>query len=172
GSIRSDDGVTSYVSCFPNAAQTVCQLLAAEAELADRIGRRAASDGPGLAGDALIGLDPKEISVVVAEAVQELSDLAASELVDVRIDTNGLSASAIADLALASAPGWNSLLSSACQRGGTSSGLEGGAHLDGGNMNEVVRVADTVRRRQGTWSGGVHQLLRHVQRAGFAGAPQ
>lgn len=173
GSIRSDDGVTSYVSCFPNAAQTICQLLAAETELADRIGHRAAHDGPTLAGDALIGLDPKEISVVVAEAVEELSDLAANELVDVRIDTNGLSASAIADLVLASAPGWNSLLSSACQGGRTSSGLvEGGAPLDGGNMNEVVRVADTVRRRQGTWSGGVHQLLRHVQRAGFAGAPQ
>src|SRR5262245_17978721 len=113
GSIRSDDGVTSYVSCFPNSARTICQLLAAETELADRIGRRAASTGPRLAGDALIGLGPKEISVVVAEAVEELSDLATSEQVDVRIDTNGLSASVVGDLVLASAPGWNSLLSSA-----------------------------------------------------------
>ena len=105
GSIRSDDGVASYISSFQNAARTVCQLLAAETELTDRIGHRAAGDGPRLAGDALIGIGPKEISVAVAEAVEELSDLAANEMVDVRIDTNGLSASAIANRVLASAPG-------------------------------------------------------------------
>jgi hypothetical protein len=45
--------------------------------------------------------------------------------------------------------------------------------LAGGNMaGEVVRIGDTVRRRAGPWTPAVHQLLRHLERAGFAAAPR
>lgn len=37
----------------------------------------------------------------------------------------------------------------------------------GGNLNEAVRVGDTVRRRAGPWTPAVHELLRHLERSGF-----
>lgn len=37
----------------------------------------------------------------------------------------------------------------------------------GGNLNDAVRVGDTVRRRAGPWTPAVHALLRHLERAGF-----
>ena len=36
----------------------------------------------------------------------------------------------------------------------------------------MVRVGDTVRRPQGSWSPSVHALLRHFAAAGFDGAPR
>jgi Phosphotransferase enzyme family len=36
----------------------------------------------------------------------------------------------------------------------------------------VVRVGDTVRRPRGPWSDGVAAYLRHLERAGFDGAPR
>lgn len=44
--------------------------------------------------------------------------------------------------------------------------------LRGGHMNPVVRVGDTVRRRLGPWSPGVHALLRHLRESGFTAAPE
>lgn len=44
--------------------------------------------------------------------------------------------------------------------------------LTGGNVNTVVRVGDTVRRVCGPWSTTVQQLLLHLERTGFAGAPR
>lgn len=44
--------------------------------------------------------------------------------------------------------------------------------LQGGDVNVVVRVGDTVRRPQGEWSPAVHALLRHFEAAGFDGAPR
>ena len=41
-----------------------------------------------------------------------------------------------------------------------------------GNLSEVVRVGDTVRRSQGPWSAAVHALLRHLEAVGFDGAPR
>jgi len=41
-----------------------------------------------------------------------------------------------------------------------------------GNLSEVVRVGDTVRRAPGPWSPAVHALLRHLEAAGFDGAPR
>jgi hypothetical protein len=38
----------------------------------------------------------------------------------------------------------------------------------GGNLNEAVRVGDTVRRRAGPWTPAVHALLRFLEREGFA----
>jgi hypothetical protein len=43
--------------------------------------------------------------------------------------------------------------------------------LEGGDVNVVVRVGDTVRRPTGEWSPAVHALLRHYEAVGFAGAP-
>jgi hypothetical protein len=40
-----------------------------------------------------------------------------------------------------------------------------------GNLSEVVRVGDTVRRGTGPWSPAVHALLRHLEAVGFDGAP-
>lgn len=37
----------------------------------------------------------------------------------------------------------------------------------GGNLNQAVRVGDTVRRRAGAWTPGVHALLRYLESAGF-----
>ena len=37
----------------------------------------------------------------------------------------------------------------------------------GGNLNQAVRVGDTVRRRAGAWTPAVHALLRYLEEAGF-----
>jgi hypothetical protein len=44
--------------------------------------------------------------------------------------------------------------------------------LAGGDVSVVVRVGKTVRRPLGTWSPGVHALLRWFERVGFDGAPR
>ncbi|MEQ4723556.1 phosphotransferase [Nonomuraea sp. B19D2] len=45
-------------------------------------------------------------------------------------------------------------------------------HLPGGFVNTVVRVGDTVRRMPGQRAAYVHELLRHFERRGWAGAPR
>lgn len=37
----------------------------------------------------------------------------------------------------------------------------------GGNLNDAVRVGDTVRRRAGPWTPAVHTLLRFLEAKGF-----
>ena len=37
----------------------------------------------------------------------------------------------------------------------------------GGNLNEAVRVGDTVRRRAGPWTPAVHALLRYLESVDF-----
>jgi len=37
----------------------------------------------------------------------------------------------------------------------------------GGNLNDAVRIGDTVHRRAGPWTPSVHALLRFLERAGF-----
>jgi hypothetical protein len=44
--------------------------------------------------------------------------------------------------------------------------------LHGGTHERVVRVGDTVRRVPGPASEAVHALLRHLESAGFSGAPR
>ncbi|WNS44893.1 phosphotransferase [Paenibacillus sp. MMS20-IR301] len=44
--------------------------------------------------------------------------------------------------------------------------------LTGGNVNHIVRTADTVRRPVGYWSPNVHELLLHLEKQRFAGAPR
>ncbi|SEG97368.1 Phosphotransferase enzyme family protein [Nonomuraea solani] len=44
--------------------------------------------------------------------------------------------------------------------------------LTGGGVNHVVRAGDTVRRPVGPWTPAVHALLRHLEAAGFTGAPR
>src|SRR5919197_5423508 len=41
-----------------------------------------------------------------------------------------------------------------------------------GNLSDVVRVGNTVRRVTGPWSPAVHALLRHLEAVGFDGAPR
>ena len=43
--------------------------------------------------------------------------------------------------------------------------------LSGGNLTNVVRVGDTVRRSCGPWSPTIHHLLIHLETVQFAGAP-
>jgi hypothetical protein len=50
--------------------------------------------------------------------------------------------------------------------------IEDETPLPGGNVTAVVRVGDTVRRATGPWSTAVHDLLRHLEAVGFAGAPR
>ena len=40
------------------------------------------------------------------------------------------------------------------------------------NAGHVVRVGDTVRRPQRSWSAATHTLLRHLEAVGFEGAPR
>jgi hypothetical protein len=44
--------------------------------------------------------------------------------------------------------------------------------LEGGDLNHVVKVGNTVRRPQGDWSPAVHALLLHFEAVGFDGAPR
>lgn len=43
---------------------------------------------------------------------------------------------------------------------------------EGGFVNDVVRVGDTVHRTAGAWTPAVHALLRHLEAAGFTEAPR
>lgn len=43
--------------------------------------------------------------------------------------------------------------------------------LTGGNVNHIVRKGDTVRRPAGYWSSKVHELLKHLEKQNFRGAP-
>ncbi|REE57467.1 phosphotransferase family enzyme [Paenibacillus taihuensis] len=44
--------------------------------------------------------------------------------------------------------------------------------LTGGNVNHIVRMANTVRRPTGYWSPSVQRLLQHIEQLGFDGAPR
>ena len=44
--------------------------------------------------------------------------------------------------------------------------------LTGGGRTTVVRRGDTVVRETGSWAPTVHALLRHLEEAGFSGAPR
>ncbi|WP_308637431.1 aminoglycoside phosphotransferase family protein [Paenibacillus silvisoli] len=44
--------------------------------------------------------------------------------------------------------------------------------LEGGNVNRIVRVENTVRRPTGYWSPNVHGLLNHLEKQGFEEAPK
>jgi hypothetical protein len=46
------------------------------------------------------------------------------------------------------------------------------SHAGGNLAGDVVWIGETVRRRAGPWTPAVHQLLRHVERMGFRGAPR
>jgi tRNA A-37 threonylcarbamoyl transferase component Bud32 len=45
-------------------------------------------------------------------------------------------------------------------------------HLQGGFVNLVVRVGDTVRRQPGERAGFIHELLRHFEAQEWLGAPR
>jgi len=44
--------------------------------------------------------------------------------------------------------------------------------LLGGNVTQPSRVGDHVHRETGPWTPTIHALLRHLERAGFPGAPR
>jgi hypothetical protein len=44
--------------------------------------------------------------------------------------------------------------------------------LQGGLNDGATRVGSSVLRRTGEWSPAVHQLLKHLEKVGFAGAPR
>ena len=44
--------------------------------------------------------------------------------------------------------------------------------FDDGNVSNVVRVGDTVRRTAGPWTPAVHALLQHLEARGFDAAPR
>ncbi|MFI6323609.1 phosphotransferase [Nonomuraea sp. NPDC050556] len=45
-------------------------------------------------------------------------------------------------------------------------------HLEGGNDGGAIRIGSTVRRKVRGWTPAVHDLLRHLERKGFDGAPR
>src|SRR4051812_13908744 len=52
-------------------------------------------------------------------------------------------------------------------------GATGGELLAGGRTTPgVVRIGNTVHRPVRPWSTTVHKVLRHLERAGFTGAPR
>ena len=50
--------------------------------------------------------------------------------------------------------------------------MSGEVPLAGGSFTKPVRVGNTVLRRKGRWTVAVHSLLRHLEEAGFDGAPR
>lgn len=46
-----------------------------------------------------------------------------------------------------------------------------GEALPGGNMNDVIRVGDTVHRTAGPWTPQVHRLLAHLRACGIKEVP-
>lgn len=44
--------------------------------------------------------------------------------------------------------------------------------LPGGEINDVVRVGETVRRASHPWTPTIHALLKHLEEAGFEGSPR
>jgi hypothetical protein len=44
--------------------------------------------------------------------------------------------------------------------------------LSGGDVSQVVRVGDTVRRPTGPWTPAVHAFLIHLREVGFFGTPE
>ena len=44
--------------------------------------------------------------------------------------------------------------------------------LKGGNVNHIVRMANTVRRPTGYWSPYVHELFKHLEKEYYEGAPR
>ena len=44
--------------------------------------------------------------------------------------------------------------------------------LQGGNLNEVIRMGETVRRPLKSWSPTIHKLLEHLKQYGFEYAPK
>jgi Ser/Thr protein kinase RdoA (MazF antagonist) len=44
--------------------------------------------------------------------------------------------------------------------------------LPGGNVTQPSRIGDFVHRESGPWTPAIHALLRHLEAAGFAGAPR
>ncbi|ANY67264.1 aminoglycoside phosphotransferase [Paenibacillus sp. BIHB 4019] len=44
--------------------------------------------------------------------------------------------------------------------------------LRGGNVNHIIRKENTVLRPTGYWSHSVHELLKHLEKQGFEGAPR
>lgn len=43
--------------------------------------------------------------------------------------------------------------------------------LEGGNLNTVIRIGNTVRRPLKTWSPHIHKLLLHLEAQGFSAIP-
>lgn len=44
--------------------------------------------------------------------------------------------------------------------------------LKGGNVNHIIRKENMVLRPTGYWSASVHELLKHLEKQGFEGAPR
>lgn len=57
-------------------------------------------------------------------------------------------------------------------RGGANAPRPLAQRLMGGNLSVVERVGGTVLRPAGPWTPAVHALLRHLEAAGFDGAPR
>ena len=49
---------------------------------------------------------------------------------------------------------------------------DGELTLPGGNLGGAVRIGNTIRKPAGSWTPAVDALLRHLERAGFQGAPR
>jgi Phosphotransferase enzyme family len=50
--------------------------------------------------------------------------------------------------------------------------MDAEVRLAGGNTGGAVRIGETVRRTSGAWTPSVHAVLRHLEAAGFSGAPR
>ena len=138
GSIPTSEDLTKYTVALP-LTHTV-SLHASDAQLAHHIRRRAAGEGPRLAGDSLVGLTGVELGHAIDSAAAEAHGLDANRIADSLIDTTGLTASEAAEMDLACAPGWSDLIRSSAAPGPNVSRLTIGESPLGGHMDEVVRV--------------------------------
>lgn len=105
GPIRDEIARKAYLDALPAATFTVCRLRAGAATLTERILRRRDGGSWAEPGDPLKGQPTSYLRRVADRAVADADALERIELGDVRIDTDGLPTTEVADRVIAGS-GW------------------------------------------------------------------
>jgi adenylylsulfate kinase-like enzyme len=90
GAVDEPDQIRTYTDALPAATFTLIRLQAGRDQLAERIARRGAGEGPRLPGDRLYGRDAADLARVADRAAADTVRLAHTGIGDVVIDTDEL----------------------------------------------------------------------------------
>jgi adenylylsulfate kinase-like enzyme len=105
GPVESVQAAATYAAALPAADITLCRLHAGRDALQLRISQRGRGGTWSQPGDPLLGQSPGHLRRVAEQAAHEAEELDRASIGDLRVDTDGRSASAIADLVVSKA-GW------------------------------------------------------------------